>query len=90
MLVGAEPVGVPLVGAEAVGVGAVRLSRLAWVWVLPAQLLGTPTLLPGGPAGVGTMVGTTAGTAVFGMLAGAVDARSGAGSGLVGVGAWFR
>lgn len=84
--VGVEPVGVPPVGAEVVGVGAVRLSRLAWVLVLPAQPPGTPTQPLGGRAGVGTMVGT----AVFGALAGAVDARNGAGSGLAGVGAWFR
>ena len=84
------PVGVPPVGAKAVGVGAVRLSRLAWVWVLPAQPPGTLTQLLGGRVGVGTMVGTMVGTAGLGTLAGAVDARNGAGSGLVGAGARFR
>jgi hypothetical protein len=90
---GAVPVGAEVardrLGAEVVGVGAVRLSRLAWVWVLLAQLFGMLTPLGAAPVGVGTAVEAIVGTMV-GAAAGAAGARAGVRSGLVGVDGWFR
>jgi hypothetical protein len=76
---GAVAVGVVAAGAEAVGVGEgqrLELWALASVWVLPAPRGAAPAGAGAAPAGV--------------MLAGTMDARSCARSGLVGVGAWCQ